>query len=115
MMAVMSGAAQIDFATAGADEVAGEAFHEVLRHRRAEGAMVDATLFGMPARLITRYAELDVTTNFTFLRGGSHGEELVAQEGRIRVRQPVPLPGGDLVDPAMGGQDRHRGGTRSRA
>ncbi|ODR99234.1 DNA polymerase [Methyloceanibacter methanicus] len=26
-----------------------------------------------------RYAELDVTTNFTFLRGGSHGEELVAQ------------------------------------
>ena len=25
-----------------------------------------------------RYAELDVTTNFTFLRGGSHGEELVA-------------------------------------
>jgi cytochrome P450 len=59
MMAVMSGAAQIDFATAGADEVAGEAFHEVLRHRRAEGAMVDATLFGMPARLITRYAELD--------------------------------------------------------
>jgi error-prone DNA polymerase len=27
---------------------------------------------------MTRYAELDVTTNFTFLRGGSHGEELVA-------------------------------------
>jgi error-prone DNA polymerase len=27
---------------------------------------------------ITRYAELDVTTNFTFLRGGSHAEELVA-------------------------------------
>ncbi len=26
-----------------------------------------------------RYAELDVTTNFTFLRGGSHGEELVRQ------------------------------------
>ena len=25
-----------------------------------------------------RYAELDVTTNFSFLRGGSHGEELVA-------------------------------------
>ncbi len=25
-----------------------------------------------------RYAELDVTTNFTFLRGGSHAEELVA-------------------------------------
>ena len=28
--------------------------------------------------LATRYAELDVTTNFTFLRGGSHPEELVA-------------------------------------
>ena len=25
-----------------------------------------------------RYAELDVTTNFSFLRGGSHAEELVA-------------------------------------
>ncbi len=24
------------------------------------------------------YAELDVTSNFTFLRGGSHAEELVA-------------------------------------
>jgi DNA polymerase III alpha subunit len=28
--------------------------------------------------LIPRYAELDVTTNFSFLRGGSHAEELVA-------------------------------------
>jgi error-prone DNA polymerase len=28
---------------------------------------------------MARYAELDVTTNFSFLRGGSHGEELVAQ------------------------------------
>ncbi len=27
---------------------------------------------------MTRYAELDVTTNFSFLRGGSHPEELVA-------------------------------------
>jgi error-prone DNA polymerase len=26
-----------------------------------------------------RYAELQVTTNFSFLRGASHGEELVAQ------------------------------------
>ena len=25
-----------------------------------------------------RYAELDITTNFSFLRGGSHPEELVA-------------------------------------
>ena len=25
-----------------------------------------------------RYAELEVTTNFTFLNGGSHPEELVA-------------------------------------
>ena len=31
------------------------------------------------AKEMTRYAELDVTTNFSFLRGGSHGEELVAQ------------------------------------
>jgi error-prone DNA polymerase len=30
------------------------------------------------ASAMTRYAELDVTTNFTFLRGGSHPEELVA-------------------------------------
>ena len=30
------------------------------------------------ARVPSRYAELDVTTNFTFLRGGSHPEELVA-------------------------------------
>jgi error-prone DNA polymerase len=28
---------------------------------------------------MTRYAELQVTTNFSFLRGGSHAEELVAQ------------------------------------
>jgi len=28
--------------------------------------------------MMPRYAELDVTTNFTFLRGGSHAEELVA-------------------------------------
>ncbi len=27
---------------------------------------------------MTRYAELDITTNFSFLRGGSHPEELVA-------------------------------------
>src|SRR6476620_2868343 len=27
---------------------------------------------------MTRYAELDVTTKFSFLRGGSHAEELVA-------------------------------------
>ncbi len=32
----------------------------------------------MMAFAMTRYAELDVTTNFTFLRGGSHPEELVA-------------------------------------
>ncbi|ODR96503.1 DNA polymerase [Methyloceanibacter stevinii] len=30
-----------------------------------------------------RYAELDVTTNFTFLRGGSHGEELVTQAAAL--------------------------------
>ena len=29
------------------------------------------------------YAELDVTTNFTFLRGGSHGEELVKQAAAL--------------------------------
>lgn len=31
------------------------------------------------AKKMTRYVELDVTSNFSFLRGGSHGEELVAQ------------------------------------
>lgn len=29
--------------------------------------------------MVARYAELQVTTNFSFLRGASHGEELVAQ------------------------------------
>jgi error-prone DNA polymerase len=29
--------------------------------------------------VVARYAELQVTTNFSFLRGASHGEELVAQ------------------------------------
>ncbi len=31
-----------------------------------------------PAPAAAGYAELEVTTNFTFLRGGSHAEELVA-------------------------------------
>ena len=31
------------------------------------------------ATLLPQYAELQVTTNFSFLHGGSHGEELVAQ------------------------------------
>ena len=30
-----------------------------------------------------RYAELQVTTNFSFLRGGSHGEELVEQAAAL--------------------------------
>ncbi|HEY8245930.1 MAG TPA: PHP domain-containing protein, partial [Hyphomicrobium sp.] len=33
----------------------------------------------MSKKPIPRYAELQVTTNFSFLRGASHGEELVAQ------------------------------------
>ncbi|MEM7142540.1 MAG: cytochrome P450 [Actinomycetota bacterium] len=37
----------------------GETFHDHLRVRRAEGALVDATMLGMPAKLITRYAELE--------------------------------------------------------
>ncbi|MDF1794501.1 MAG: error-prone DNA polymerase [Thalassobaculaceae bacterium] len=32
---------------------------------------------------IPRYAELQVTTNFSFLRGGSHGEELVEQAAAL--------------------------------
>jgi error-prone DNA polymerase len=31
------------------------------------------------------YAELDVTTNFSFLRGASHAEELVAQAKALGV------------------------------
>lgn len=31
-----------------------------------------------------RYAELDVTTNFTFLRGGSHAEELVRTASALK-------------------------------
>ena len=33
---------------------------------------------GSAIKMTPRYAELDVTTNFSFLRGGSHPEELVA-------------------------------------
>ncbi|MFX4223982.1 MAG: error-prone DNA polymerase [Thalassobaculum sp.] len=36
-----------------------------------------------PVRLSPRYAELQVTTNFSFLRGGSHGEELVEQAAAL--------------------------------
>src|SRR5215510_5857152 len=32
----------------------------------------------MGSRAVTRYAELAVTTNFSFLRGASHPQELVA-------------------------------------
>ena len=32
---------------------------------------------------MTRYAELAVTTNFSFLRGASHPQEMVAQAGRL--------------------------------
>ncbi len=34
---------------------------------------------GCSGEAMARYAELQVTTNFSFLRGASHGEELVAQ------------------------------------
>ena len=34
---------------------------------------------------MTRYAELDVTTNFSFLRGGSHPEELVATAKALQL------------------------------
>ena len=59
MMAVMSDSAPIDLVTASNAAFAGGAFHDYLRARRAEGALVDAQLFGLPAKLITRYAELD--------------------------------------------------------
>src|SRR5919107_2453996 len=32
------------------------------------------------------YAELDVTTNFSFLRGASHADELVLQAARLGLR-----------------------------
>lgn len=48
--------AQIDLAFS---DLAGPAFHDWLRLRRAEGPIVAATMFGLPARLVTRYAELD--------------------------------------------------------
>ncbi len=34
---------------------------------------------------MSRYAELEVTTNFTFLRGGSHPEELVATARALQL------------------------------
>ena len=41
--------------------------------------------------LAMRYAELDVTTNFSFLRGGSHAEELVATAKALGLG-PSPSP-----------------------
>jgi error-prone DNA polymerase len=35
--------------------------------------------------VVARYAELQVTTNFSFLRGASHGEELVAQAKALGI------------------------------
>src|SRR5215216_6034083 len=35
------------------------------------------------ASVMTRYAELAVTTNFSFLRGASHPEELVARANEL--------------------------------
>ena len=35
---------------------------------------------------MTAYAELQVTSNFSFLRGGSHPEELVLQAGALGHR-----------------------------
>ena len=40
---------------------------------------------------MTPYAELDVTSNFSFLRGGSHGEELVAQAKALAEKNPHPF------------------------
>ncbi len=44
-------------------------------HAPADGSTKE--FGGRPKKV--RYAELQVTTNFSFLRGASHGEELVAQ------------------------------------
>lgn len=62
MMSRMDDLSQIDLAPVGdpgAAALDGEAFHEHLRRRRAEGPLVDATMMGGPAKLVTRYAELD--------------------------------------------------------
>ena len=47
------------------------------RQRDRFACLVSARSVRVMART-PRYAELDVTTNFSFLRGGSHAEELVA-------------------------------------
>lgn len=62
MMAAVSDPAQtatVDLAFGPDPLLPGETFHDHLRARRAEGALVDATMMGLPAKLITRYAELD--------------------------------------------------------
>ncbi len=51
-------------------------FHEAFYEQTA--ALVPAWVVCMSAG-DTRYAELDVTTNFSFLRGASHADELVGQ------------------------------------
>ena len=58
----MSDHAKIDLAlptTAGSPHLPGSELHDYLRRRRDEGALVDAVMMGMPAKLITRFAELD--------------------------------------------------------
>jgi len=52
-------ARKIDVAFGDEPHMPGEAFHDYLRARRAEGPLVDATMMGLPAKLITRYDELD--------------------------------------------------------
>jgi cytochrome P450 len=69
MMPAMSDPAQTDLATVdlafGAHPdlplLPGPDFHSYLRQRRTEGPVVPASMMGIPARLITRYDELDAT------------------------------------------------------
>ena len=62
---------------------------------RSSADLVPARAVRMSLRRLQRadYAELQVTTNFSFLRGASHGEELVAQAkalGLERARRHRP-------------------------
>ena len=42
---------------------------------------------------MTPFAELAVTTNFSFLRGGSHPEEMVKEAARLGIVNRVTPPG----------------------
>ena len=78
------GTAATSRATTSSPQTAERALVWVYRERRAPGGWF---LHGVCLRdMLPAYAELHCLSNFTFLRGASHPEELVAARARARLR-----------------------------